>query len=416
MKLHVETTKTLARNIGWLAIGEGFIKAALFLAAAIVARGTGAEGLGIFSIAYAAALISIIVLASGQQEVLIREVAAHPNSAMSLLRRARALQNRRGVLLLPLGLALALLLTRGDLLLCLITFLPYAAFRAILILYGATFKGLDRMDVEVRSRGLEMVVVLALLTCLILVDGPIWLTGLSFSVGAGVGLVWIRRKSRELVHATDDVGLDTQALAAEGSPFLAMSILSQMLMRSDTFLLAALAIPTTEIGYYAAAGAPVWGILALPHLLALATYPSLSREATDGRRSRSMALLSLLSALFLGFVLALLLYFLRVPLIRLAFGPGFESAQVLMSRLVWVIPPAAGSVFLGTVLASWRRQGLALGALSVVFLLFVTLNLVLIPHYGTMGSAIAALTSQFTGFLILSCAAMIISGSRRKTG
>jgi len=411
MKFQVATTRTLARNLGWLGIGDGFIKAALFVAAALVARGTGAEGLGTFSIAYAAALISVIVLASGLQEVLIREVAGYPESAMTLLIHARGIQNRRGILLLPFGLVLAVVVTRGDLRLCLITFLPYAAFRSILVVYGATFKGLDRMDVEVRARALEMLVVLGLLAGIILIHGPIWSTGLIFSAGAGVGLVWIHRKSRELETARAEVPLNPQTLAAEGSPFLAMSILGQMLMRSDTFLLAALAVSTREIGYYAAAGAPVWGILALPHLLAMATYPSLSREATDGHRSKSTALLSLMSALVLGFFLALLLYELRAPLIRLAFGPGFEFAEVLMSRLVWVIPPAAAMVFLGTVLASWRRQGLALVALCSVFLLFVTLNLVLIPRFGTMGSAIAALISQYTGFVVLSIATMIISGS-----
>ena len=415
MKLGNATLRTLARNAGWLGAGEGFVKAAIFIAAALVARATGAEGLGTFSIAYAAAVIVVIVLASGQQEVLIREVAGHPQAARSLLIRARRIQNRMGLFLIPAALVLSLLLTSGDLRSCLIAFLPYSVLRSILVLYGATFKGLDRMDVEVRARAVEMILVLTMLGLVILLHGPIWSTGLIFSAGAGVGLLWIRHLSRELHSATDEAApLEITELSAEGRPFLAMSILSQLLMRADTFILAALAVSRKEIGYYAAAGAPVWGALALPHLLAMATYPTLSRDASEGERPRSTALFSLAFALSLGFALALTLFFLRSPLIRLAFGPGFESSVLLMSRLVWVLPPAVGMVFLGTVLASWRRQQLALGALSTVFLLFLILNLLLIPDYGTMGAAFSALISQYSGFILISTAVLIISRSGKQ--
>lgn len=399
----------VAINATWLGLGEGFVKAALFLSAALVARSSGAAGLGTFSIAYAAALITVISLASGQQEVLIREVASHPEAASKLLWKAQSIQKRTGILILPPALLAIMTLTTGDLRLCLLSFLPYAILRSITVLYGATFKGLDKMDIEVRARTYEMLVVLICLLGALLLKLPIWTTGLVFSLGSGLGLLWIHRRSLKLPNSQGDPPLGLRELRIEGWPFLAMAILSQLLMRADTFLLAALDISRREIGYYAAAGAPVWGALVLPHLLAMAIYPSLSREAGDGLRPRRTALSSLAVSTLLGTLLAACLFLFRAPLIRLAFGAGFEPAEALLARLVWVLPPAVGMVFLGTILASWRRQGVSLAVLTFLFLLSLVLNLKLIPQHGAMGSATAALISQYFGFVFLSGAALRLS-------
>jgi len=396
----------MARNAGWLGLGEGFIKAALFLAAILVARGNGSDGLGTFSIAYSAAVIGVILLASGQQEVLVREVAREPDAAASLLRRARSIQNHTALLLLPAAAVGSVFLSSGTLRLCFLSFLPYAFFRSVLVLYGAAFKGLDRMDVEVRARGMEMLVVLALLSGVIFFRGPVWLTGPVFSTGALAGLLWIRAAGGKLGGTTTKEYSDTVDLAREGRPFLAMSILSQLLTRADTFLLAALAVSRKDIGLYAAASAPVWGILALPHLLAMAVYPSLSRNATGNGRPGKTAIFSLATAVFGGLVLAIVIYCLRDWILLVAFGPDFRTSGILLARLVWILPPATGMIFLGTILASWRRQNISLAVLFFLCVIFLLLNLFLIPRHGTMGATVAVLISQYSGFLLLGLATL----------
>ncbi|HSO21932.1 MAG TPA: hypothetical protein VLT81_03435, partial [Chondromyces sp.] len=63
------------RNVIWLGCGEAAVKGGLRAATMLVARGWGPSGLGTFAIGFSAALIAVMVLAFGQQEVLIREVA-----------------------------------------------------------------------------------------------------------------------------------------------------------------------------------------------------------------------------------------------------------------------------------------------------------------------------------------------------
>lgn len=364
--------------------------------------------MGVFSIAFAAAILAVMILAAGQQEVVIREVAATPGRAGTLLDAARTVQDRLGRWVLPALVVGALLVPERDLRLALLAFIPYALLRTLLVTHGSAYKGLDRMDMEVRARGLEVLVVLPGLAAVGWAGFPIWTTGVVFSGGAGIALLWLSSRSSKLDRSlTSDPHDPTPPppvrhyFRNEGLPFLALAVASQLLARADTFLLAAFEIPHQEIGYFAAAGAPVWGIVALPTLLAIALYPTLSRRAAQGQSPLPMVIATVILGGALGSVLAVAISVAREPLVNLAFGPDFEPAVALLSRLVWVLPTKFVMTFLGLILAAWHRQHLALVAVIVTLGLSIALNLIWIPTMGTFGSANAAVAAHAVGVLIL---------------
>lgn len=403
-----KTAFRVARNAVWLAAGEGAVKGALFLAAIIVARSSGPEGMGVFSIAFAAAILAVMILAAGQQEVVIREVAADPGRAGTLLDAARTVQDRLGRWILPALVVSALFVPEKELRLALLAFIPYALLRTLLVTHGSAFKGLDRMDMEVRARGIEVLVVLPGLAAVGWAGFPVWTTGVVFSVGAGAALLWLSLRSGEL-----DRTLEAECKSRnhtppvwryfrrEGLPFLALAVASQLLARADTFLLAAFEIPHEEIGYFGAAGAPVWGTVALPTLLAIALYPTLSRRAARGGSPLPVVAAAVILGGILGSGLAIVIDAAREPLIHGAFGTDFGPAVTLLSRLVWVLPTKFIMTFLGLVLAAWHRQHLGLVAVVVTLGLSIALNLAWIPGMGAMGSANAAVAAHAVGVLIL---------------
>jgi len=404
-----DTVRRVTRNAVWLAVGEGAVKGALFLAAIIVARSAGPDGMGIFSIAFAAAILAVMVLAAGQQEVVIREVAAAPGRAGTLLDAARKVQNRLAWWVLPMLAVGALLIRQQDLRLALLAFIPYAHLRTLLVTHGAAFKGLDRMDMEVRARGVEVLIVLPGLLAVGVAGLPVWTTGVIFSVGAGAALIWLSTRSRHLDRSpqeSDPEGRTSEPsvwryFRHEGLPFLALAVASQLLARADTFLLAAYDVSTKEIGFYGAAGAPVWGIVALPTLLAVAFYPTLSRWAAEGQSPIKAVAVAVICGGVLGSALAVAIGISREPLVLLAYGTDYTPAVSLLSRLVWVLPTKFVMTFLGLILAAWHRQHLALVAVVGVLALSIGLNLIWIPTMGAMGSATAAVASHAAGVLIL---------------
>lgn len=274
------------------------------------------------------------------------------------------------------------------------------------------------MDMEVRARGIEVLVVLPGLFAVGAAGLPIWTTGVIFALGAGAALIWLSSRShkldRPIGESTPDAegsdSTDWRYFRKEGLPFLALAIGSQLLARSDTFLLAALGVSHQQIGFYGAAGAPVWGIVALPTLLAVALYPTMSRMAAEGRSPLKAVAIAVLLGGALGTIMAVAINTLRDPLVLLAYGPEYKPAATLLARLVWVLPTKFIMTFLGLILAAWHRQHLALVAVCAVLFLSVGLNLNWIPTMGTMGSANAAVVAHVIGVLILVTVALIPKG------
>jgi O-antigen/teichoic acid export membrane protein len=380
----------VGRNLLWLGFGEVALKGALFGAGVVVARGLGPEGMGAFTVAYGAALVLMQVLASGQVEVLIRETARSPEHGRALFLLARSHQWRVAAVVLPLAVVGAVLVPRPDLRWSLLAFVPYAFLRRWLITGGAVFKGLDRMDVEVRGRILELVVALPFLVVVSSAKWPVWWTGLAFSAGGVAGVAWITMHLRRL-PLTSAPPLPRAALAREGAPFLGVSIVNQLLMRADSFLLASLGVPAAQIGRYGVAGAPAQGLNAASQMIAVSAYPTLARSAANATLRPRFVLLLAAGGATLGTMLGSVLFVLRRPVIAVFFGPEYATSADLLGVLAWVLPGGCTSMMAGAVLASLRRQRWPLVSQSIMLVLSVTANLLVIPRYGIAGCAVVAL-------------------------
>lgn len=394
----IAPVRRISANVLWLGAGEGAVKAGLFLSSVFIARSLGAAALGTFTVAFAVAMVGLMVLAAGQQEVVIREVAAFRESARGVLAAARGVQNRLGLVAVPAIVAGAAVLARGDVRLTILALVPYVVLRAVMVTHGAAFKGLDRMDVEVRARVVELGVVLAALALGAARGWPVWFTGGAFSLGASCGLLWILSRSARLPGSEAP---RLTGFAKDGLPFLGVAILTQLLLRGDSVLMAWLGVSKESIGHYGAAGMPVWGVLALSQLCAVSVYPTLARVATRSQAVVRALVVAVLVGLGVGGVAAGLLVGFRQLIIQLAYGQGFEPTIALFGRLAWVVPAAAAMTLAGTVLASWRKQHLAFVAMCCTVLVSITLNLQWIPAAGATGAANAAIVSHFTGMLVL---------------
>jgi O-antigen/teichoic acid export membrane protein len=401
---------TVARNVGWLAAGEVFLKGGLFVAGVLVARGLGPAAMGSFTVSYGAAVVFMLLLAAGQVEVVIREAARRPDEARGLSRLARAWQARIAVVAVPLAVAGAFLVPERSLRWTLLAFIPYAWLRCGLITAGAAFKGLDRMDVEVGGRGVELAVALAILTPSALLAAPGWTTGLAFSLGGAAGMVFVVGKLRGL-HRSEAPSFSQAFMAREGLSFLGLNLAFQLLVRLDTFLLAALGVEQSRIGHYGVAGAPVWGLLGLAQLISLALYPTLARAAGRGELLPGRILALAAGGAALGVALAGALSLVKVPLVRLVFGVQYLDAIPLIAVLAWALPGACSSMVLGAVIGAAGRQSWSLTVQIALVILAGVANLVAIPRWGLPGCAAVVVGAQALG-LLSTLAVALLAGAR----
>jgi PST family polysaccharide transporter len=393
------------RNAIWLGVGEAAVKGGLLAVAMLIARGGGPAGVGTFSIAFGAALIGVMVLALGQQEVLIREVARTPDRVRALLAESNSLQRRLAMWVLPIAVAASFLVVETDLRLSLLAFVPYVVLRTATVTRGAAFKGLDRMDVEVRARGLEITAAVLGIGLGVALEWPAWTAGVAFSVGGALSFVWIARRTRNL--DANASSLPTYSAIREGLPFMTLAVLGQLLVNTDRFLLAFFGVARTEIGYWGAAATVVWALVAAPQLLAVAVYPTFSRYAQHGDSWRRAGLTSVALGGAAGFVCALALRGVAGPLVHYLFGPDFEPAVSLMRRLAFVMPGAFAMMVVGTVYAAWRRQITSMWVLAGAFCVLLTLNILWIPGFGAMACADAAVVAYSAGAFAMTALLMV---------
>jgi O-antigen/teichoic acid export membrane protein len=278
------------------------------------------------------------------------------------------------------------------------------------VVAGAAFKGLDRMDLEPRARGIEVAVAVALIAAGAASAWPVWTAGAAFTAGSMLGLLWLRGRRGELGEPA--AAAAPGPLAGEGLPFMLLAVAGQLLANQDRFLLELAGVARGDIGQWAAAATLVWAVVALPQLLAVAAYPTLSRAAAAGESRAAYGLACGAAGALVGFAAWVLLRAAAGPLVRVAFGAGFEPAAGLLGRLAPALPGAFALMMMGAVLAAWREQGRALAVMIGAVVVSAGLNLLWIPRLGAAGSAEAAVAAYSAAAVAM--AVVVGLGSRRR--
>lgn len=203
---------------------------------------------------------------------------------------------------------------------------------------------------------------------------------------------------------------EARASVAYGSNLWVQNLLINLHERVDLFLLAWLGIGAFDIGLYATAAGVVAQLRLLPGAIGVAILPQLA-GATDAEAARLTAAVIRPSALLM-IVIAAALAPIGMVAIPLFFGADYAAAV----RPFLLLLPGVAAVAVSRVLARYfaainRLRGmLVLGA--TVLVLNVLLNLVLIPHYGIAGAAVASLVSYSAEAIAL--VAMFLSASGQK--
>lgn len=102
------------------------------------------------------------------------------------------------------------------------------------------------------------------------------------------------------------------------------------------------------------------------------------------------------SMLLLG-VLTTIAMLLLVPwIVPLLFGKVYQEAVGLLAILVFCIPVRFLAISIGATLVTQEHMQRKIGYMGTVAVVNVLLNLLLIPHYGTQGAAVATQLSEIT--------------------
>lgn len=395
--------QTVAKNTFWLTAGNftgRIIKAFLII---YVARVLGAAGYGVFS--YAVSLAGFFSLFSdiGVTGILTKEGARNPKSMPEYL------STSLGIKAALLALANIAIFTIAP------SFaenvpeaLPLLPLAAALI----TFDGLREIAFAItRSRekmeteaGISIVTNLAIT---VLGIGAIFFfhpTALGlmagYTFGSLVGTTYAFWKVRDaLVNPFKHFkkGLVGQIIL-EGLPFGLMGMLGTLMLNIDTIIigwLTAASEAAETLGVYAAALRPVQVLYIVPAILSTAIFPALAKLAVDDK-SRFKNLLE--NAISLSFLVAMPLVMggliVGQDLMLLLFGSEYVSGTPTFMVLLFTLLVVFPGNFVANAVFAYDSQRSFLWYLVLGLAANVILDLILIPPFGIIGSAIATLSAQ----------------------
>jgi PST family polysaccharide transporter len=279
---------------------------------------------------------------------------------------------------------------------------------------GTIFQAFDAIDFWFQSRVLSKYSVLAKNTAflvaslvkisLILGKAPLLFfaaTGL-FEIALGsCGLILaFLRHGRALTRWNPSISM-ARKLLADSWPLILSGISIMVYMRIGQIMLGNLA-GNQAVGIYSAATkiSELWYFI--PTAIVSSVYPAIiqAKRVDQGLYYRRLQrLFSIMTLLSLS--IALPMTFLSGTIVSLLFGREFLAAGPVLAVHIW----AAFFVFLGVAQGPWdlteNLTKLSLFRSTVGAIVNVVLNSVLIPIYGPIGTAIAAVVSyMFSAYLL----------------
>jgi O-antigen/teichoic acid export membrane protein len=382
---------SVARNALHLVLGQVATTALAIVFSATLGRKLGAADFGLYFLVTTTVTFAYVVVEWGQVQFVVREVARQPDRAGVLLGTALAWRVAGAVPLTALAILVAWLMgydarTLGLLALLMLATLPFFMSQA----YGMVFRARERMDLDAQVQ-----VVFKALT-LPFAFGALFLGwgigGVILAQGAAglaaLGLAVLRSRGLHLppLHLT---GPAWRELLVGGMPILAIGLAVTVQPYIDVLVLTKL-VPAAPVGWYGAARNILGTLVAPATILGTASFPRLSRSASDPTQFRLELRAALRPLLGIGALAGVGTYLFAGLAVDVIYGQrGFgPTADILRVSSPALYLTCIDVLLASAVVAMGRPRALAAAkALNVA--LCTALAFLLIPwaqqHHGNGG-------------------------------
>ena len=393
----------LAKNTLYLtaaSVGQKILSFVYFL---LIARIMMPENTGAYFIALSLLTIFSVIADFGITPVVIRETAKHPEETAALVRRALGLK-LPFILLSGVGVLLfTWFLNYDPQILRLVLFaLAILVADAFSLLFYGVLRGLHQLQFE--SLGIFIGQSLTVLIGMVVLFTQPSLTWLVIALVAGSIFNMLFSASRVVAKFGIKIlrpSLDRRAagfLLKVALPFALANIFVKVYSYVDSIFISKF-ISTEAVGVYSVAYKFTYAFQFLPMAFVAALYPSMSEavahapEKLTGLLNRAFWYLALLAVPVVGGLWAL------APEVISLTGVGYEEAVVVLQVLIIVLLPIFLDFPIGSLLNAADKQATKTVIMGLTMVVNVLANVLLIPIFGIMGAAYAALLSFWFMFL-----------------
>lgn len=380
---------TLLKKTLTLALGEGTARALGVFTYVVIARALGVEGFGVFSFATSISLVALIAIDMGQNKHAGRLVSRSGGRLTHVFLRMTL--NKLGIGLAVTVVAAAVMTAAGmsrESILTTVLLVGWATALNAVESLRAILRALDRMAADSMITSLESFGRFAVVLTAAWLGAGVVGFGLAFFIealiSATLAYAVVSRRVRLVPSAVE--WAESRSFLRSSAAIGFVSIATIGFYRIDQMFVLPLAGETAS-GLYGAAARVAFTATVAASLVNAAAYPRLAavfEKPTEYRRQ-------LISTLWLsgiaGFLVAVTLFALAGPIIRLLYGEGYaDSVGLLRILSIAIIFNAFVIVGLNSSNSLHREKRVfpvVAGLLGIV----CVANLLLVPIHGALASA-----------------------------
>lgn len=392
-------SKSIAKNTVYMTMASVFQKIVAFFYFTLVARMIGVENMGKYTLALSFTTIFVVFIDLGFTNVLIREASRHKERIQDYFSTVLSVKLMLAVLTYGAAIVTAFLLgyeteIRHLIYLSAVTMVFDSMH---LSLYGV-LRAQGDLKWEAFSMFGSQTVTFLLGSLFLWLDLPLIFLILAYTIPSlcnviyslliariKYGLHWIPTFDREIFFHLGNIAV----------PFAIAAIFARVYSYIDVILLSKLA-GNSAVGLYSIATKVTFSFQFIPLALIAAVYPRFSEYFIHDRENLGTLLeQSLKYLMMIAFPIAIGVSLIARPFITLlytdAYLPAVLPLQILVISLIFSFLSFPVSAFLN----ACNRQKTQTTIIGSVMLLNIVMNILFIPTFGIVGSALTAFLGNF---------------------
>jgi len=399
----MSTARRISKNVLALSFAELFSKSLQFVIMVYAARALDKESFGVFSFALAFSFIAVIFADLGINTYIIREIARDKSKAAKYYGSAFLVKILLSIATFLLIFAILWLLgypAKSRAVVYLVWL--FAILSSFTDLSYSIFRSFERMGYDSFIKILRMIV-LAALTFYVLFNGlGVIFFSLSFVVTEiAIFLISLVLVFSKFVKPVFELNFGfAKALLKSSIPFGLAIVFGSIYFYIDSVMISKMR-NDIEVASYGAAYNLVLALLFIPSIYTTAIYPVMSRYFGKEREKLQFIYKKSWKYLYIiGLPISFGIFLLADKIILTLYGAKYESSILALKIVAWFVFLKFINFLLGTTLYSVDVQKGRMLSQGMTALFNVGLNLVLIPHYGFIGAAVATLFTEIFLFII----------------
>ena len=184
-------------------------------------------------------------------------------------------------------------------------------------------------------------------------------------------------------------------------PFLWIDFSTAIYFRSDLILLGHFKISDSEIGQYAAAFRLVEAALLVASPISIVIFREIRLLHEKQSLQKSCVIRAMLMGALFGFLGLVLFKLIATPLVKITYGPDYTITAELLTSLGWIILILIPNAILTQAALALNLEKTYALAASIAATSSISLNLLLIPHYGVLAAAYNSIVTELVLMAVL---------------